>query len=132
MMHHILLQINQETKICIQFFTQSKSSNFPDKISNNTFISFSLSNFIYLHLKKNHEFLFCLRFLSNPWNDSEICDPGGSFLMEFENIFLNQIIYVTPLLGVMEKCFFDIFQHSATHIIVVLKHLLMLPLAFCF
>ena len=45
--------------------------------------------------------------------------------------FLNQIIYVPPIFGVTEKCFFCwYFKHSATHLIVV--HLLMLPQAFCF
>jgi len=42
---------------------------------------------------------------------------GDHFLMEFENIFLHQIIYVPPIFGVKEKCFFLlIFLNIPQHI----------------
>ena len=40
---------------------------------------------------------------------------GDHFLMEFENIFLHQIIYVPPIFGVTEKSFFYIFLNIPQH-----------------
>lgn len=51
-----------------------------------------------------HDFLFVshIRFLSNPWNDSEICHPRVSFLMDIQNVLWHKKLYVTknqPLIG---------------------------------